>query len=75
MSTHAATASPASTSPELADLPAMMKTREVAEFLRCDLDTVYALIREGHLPAIRLGSAYRVSRDALERFLAESEQR
>lgn len=37
--------------------PELLTPAEVAELLRCDRSTVYRRIREGTLPAVRLGWA------------------
>jgi excisionase family DNA binding protein len=46
---------------------------EVAELLRLNPQTVYKLIREGELPALRLGRTIRVRAGALEDYRAEPE--
>jgi excisionase family DNA binding protein len=59
--------------PELGDLPPVLKVAEVSAYLRCDTGTVYAAIREGRLPVIRLGRAFRVSRAALANWVGEDD--
>ncbi|GGI02819.1 helix-turn-helix domain-containing protein [Egicoccus halophilus] len=54
----------------LDSLPDVLRVDEVAAFLRCDRSTVYELVHRGELPVIRLGRAFRVSRDALARFVS-----
>jgi excisionase family DNA binding protein len=45
---------------------------EVARELRVSRETAYALVSEGHLPAIRLGQkSIRIRRDELDAFLEE----
>ena len=49
-----------------ADLPAVLTVDEVAEVLRVDRKTAYAVIAEGGVPGVRrLGRCIRVSREAL----------
>ena len=45
------------------------KVADVAAVLDCDPRTVYALIEEGRLDAVRLGRNHRVTRFALLQFL------
>jgi excisionase family DNA binding protein len=52
------------------DLPPILRVSEAAAYLRCDPATVYALIRRGELAVVRLGRAFRITRDALARFVA-----
>lgn len=47
----------------------VMKVRDVAHRLDCDPQTVYALIREGQLRAVKLGRTFRVTEGALAAFL------
>jgi excisionase family DNA binding protein len=49
--------------------------REVAELVRISRTTVYGLARSGELPTVRVGGQIRVSRDALEKWLADSTRR
>jgi excisionase family DNA binding protein len=47
----------------------ILTPEQVAEFLQITKDTVYRYIREGKLPAVRLGRSYRVPREDLDLFL------
>ena len=42
---------------------------EVAHHLRKSKDAVYRLIRDGHLEAVKVGSTYRITAEALDRYL------
>ena len=42
---------------------------EVADLMRVSRTTVYRMIREGELPAVRLGRGYRLREDAVHRYL------
>ena len=53
----------------LSDYPGVGKVADVAAVLDCDPRTVYALIEEGRLDAVRLGRNLRVTRVALMAFL------
>jgi excisionase family DNA binding protein len=54
----------------LADFPDVGRVEHVAAVLDCSKWCVYDLIGNGDLKAIRLGRALRVTRRALEEFLA-----
>jgi len=47
----------------------IMTPEQVAEYLQLATETVYRFIREGLLPASRIGRQYRVSKSHLEYFL------
>jgi excisionase family DNA binding protein len=49
--------------------PRLMTTREVLAYLRVTPRTVYRLIREGDLPAVRMGGRWRFRRADLDRWL------
>lgn len=47
----------------------VMTVAQVATYLQINKLTVYKYIREGRLPAVRLGRAFRVRQEDVERFL------
>jgi excisionase family DNA binding protein len=44
--------------------------QEVADLLRVSSMTVYRLIKAAELPAVRVGKAYRIREDDIDRYLA-----
>ena len=46
----------------------IMTVREVADFLHVHPSTIYRLLRQGKLPAFRVGSDWRFSREAIDRW-------
>lgn len=55
--------------PAAAGMPAVMTPAEAAALLRVSEEDVLAAIQDGSLKARKLGSAYRISKEALEEFL------
>jgi excisionase family DNA binding protein len=55
--------------PAPAETPELLTADEVAAILRTHPDCVYRLIRAKQLPAVRLGRAVRVFREALDRWI------
>ena len=47
----------------------LLTVREVAESMRVSTMTVYRLIRDGDMPAIRVGKHFRLRADDVELFL------
>lgn len=47
----------------------LLTVAEVAELFRVSSMTVYRLIRNGDLPAVRVGRSYRVREDDLQAYL------
>lgn len=47
----------------------LLTVAEVAELFRVSSMTVYRLIRNGELPALRVGRSYRVSEEDLQAYL------
>ena len=45
---------------------------EVADLLRVSTMTVYRLIKNGQLAAVRVGKSYRVREDDVDRYLART---
>ena len=52
-----------------------MKLKEVGSYLKVTRQTIYRLIKEGQLPAIRVGGQWRFRRPEVERYLAEKKFR
>ncbi len=49
---------------------AFLTTEDVLSYLRVNARTVYRLIREGELPAVRVGRQWRIKRRDLDRWVA-----
>ncbi len=49
--------------------PEFLTTDEVLEYLRINARTVYRLIRNGELPAVRIGRQWRIRRLDLDQWL------
>lgn len=49
--------------------PELLTVGEVADRLRVSEGTVYSLLRSGALPAVKIGSQWRVSADRLSLYL------
>ena len=49
--------------------------REVADYLRCHQSTVYRLLYKGGLPAFKLGSDWRFTRAAIDKWVADQYRR
>jgi excisionase family DNA binding protein len=56
-----------------AHYPPIMTSQDVAEMLAMNIQEVRRLVREGRLPARRIGKAYRFFRDELILWLYERE--
>ena len=59
-----------STPTKAPELERVLKAAEVARHLGCTPDTVYTMIREGKLRAIRVGRLLRVPESSLAEFIA-----
>ncbi|QBI56865.1 helix-turn-helix domain-containing protein [Streptomonospora litoralis] len=53
------------------ELPPLLTVTEVARMLRLSKMTVYRMIHDGRLPAIRIGRAYRVPEPAARAVYAQ----
>lgn len=52
----------------------LMTAAQVAEYLQLHKLTIYKYIREGRLPAVRLGRSLRIMKADVERFLEERKE-
>jgi len=55
-------------------LSVVLTVREVSEYLRVHPTTVYRLLRKKQLPAFRVGSEWRFSKDTIDRWRSGEEQ-
>jgi len=60
---------------EPGQLPAVLKVREVAAYLRMPLSRCYALIQAGQIPCLRFGRSVRVPRQVLVDLLTRVTER
>lgn len=51
-------------------LPRLLTIREVADLLRVHARTAYRLVKDGVIPAIRVGTQWRVTEVALHEYVA-----
>jgi len=54
---------------DMAAVSRIMTAKEVADYLRCHISTVYRLAKNGKLPGFRLGADWRFREDALQNWL------
>ena len=59
----------------MTDEYSLLQIKEVARLLFISDESVYRLVRAGKIRAIRIGGLWRVSREAVDEFLAEAEYR
>ena len=51
--------------------PEILTVKEVSELLKIHESTVYKMIREGRIPAFRIGSEWRFLKDQIVHWMAE----
>lgn len=59
------------TDPRVSDL---LTVAEVSERMRVSKMTVYRLVHDGELPAMRIGNSFRITREEVEAFLRRALQ-
>lgn len=52
--------------------PKFLTVAEVAELMRVSKMTVYRMVQNGNLPAIRVGRSYRVPKSAVDQYLKDA---
>ena len=53
------------------DYLTILTVREVADYLRMSEAKVYRLVKERHLPAVRIGKSWRFRKDLLDEWLSQ----
>lgn len=54
--------------------PRVMLVEEVAAYLRVNKQTIYNLVKQGKLPACKIGGQWRFDREVIDAFLRSSGQ-
>ncbi len=53
--------------------PRVMTIDELAKYLRIHKSTIYRMVREGLIPASKVGNRWRFRKDVIDRWLTEKE--
>ena len=56
-------------------MPEIMTTKEIAEYLRLHQITVCKYAAQGEIPAIRVGRVWRFDKDAIDKWISESQSK
>ena len=56
-------------------MPEIMTTKEIAEYLRLHQITVCKYAAQGEIPAIRVGRVWRFNKDAIDKWISESQSK
>ena len=56
-------------------MPEIMTTKEIAEYLRLHQITVCKYAAEGEIPAIRVGRVWRFDKEAIDKWISESQSK
>jgi len=52
----------------------VMTVKDIAEYLDVHPMTIYKYVKEGRIPAFKVGTSWRIRRDSIKRWIKESEQ-
>jgi excisionase family DNA binding protein len=59
----------------LSDISPVLTVRDLSDYLRVHPSTVYRLLKTGQLPAFKVGSDWRFSVEAIDRWRVEREKK
>jgi excisionase family DNA binding protein len=57
--------------PEPTSVRPVMKVKEIAEYLRVNVQTVRKMAQKGEIPVFRVGTDYRFRRDEIDKWITE----
>ena len=52
----------------------VMTIKDIADYLHMHPMTIYKYVKEGRIPAFKVGTSCRIRRDSIHRWIEESEQ-
>jgi len=55
-------------------MPELMTLEELGKYLRFTRKTLYRLLKQGDIPAIKIGNKWRFDKEAIDRWLRQSEE-
>lgn len=53
----------------------VMTVKDVAEYLDVHPMTIYKYVRDGRIPAFKIGDSWRVRRDSIQKWITDNEQK
>ena len=63
------------TKPQLNALPArLMTVRDLSDYLHVHTSTIYRMLRQGEIPAFRIGSDWRLNIESVDRWCSEQSE-
>ena len=51
-----------------------MTVKDIADYLHMHPMTIYKYVKEGKIPAFKVGTSWRIRRDSIQKWIKESEQ-
>jgi len=52
----------------------VMTVKDIADYLHMHPMTIYRYLKEGKIPAFKIGTSWRIRRDSIQKWIKESEQ-
>ena len=52
----------------------VMTVKDIADYLHMHPMTIYKYVKEGKIPAFKIGASWRVRRDSIQKWIKKSEQ-
>ncbi len=56
-------------------MPEIMTTKELAKYLKLHRITIWKHAGEGNIPGIRIGNAWRFDKEAIDKWISESDKK
>lgn len=51
-----------------------MTVKDIAEYLNMHPMTIYKFVREGRIPAFKVGTSWRIKKESMQKWIKEREQ-
>jgi len=55
-------------------LKEVMTVKDIAEYMDMHPMTIYKYVKEGNIPAFKIGSSWRIRRESIQKWIKENEQ-
>ena len=53
----------------------VLTVKDIAEYLDVHPMTIYKYVKEGKIPAFKIGASWRIKKDSIQKWIAENEEK
>jgi len=59
----------------MAESKQVLTVKDIADYLKMHPMTIYKYVKEGRIPAFKIGASWRIRRDSIQKWMKEKEEK